>query len=254
MNSKTLSNINRFGKIGKVIMTVLLIVAIIATLLTGVATIYVSTLPKDAVKVTVTNHAEFKINEANFSSVWNYLVKSFSYSTDKDPSDALKNDSNKKVLPEENTELNAELNFFNRSYSSATVRSEGKEKIIDAASSPSEYTSSNLVMLLTFATLFAASAAVAILMLQKLFKVLSACESPFCEDFVSKLRAFGYSLLPVALFSSVGDSLAVRFLSAGKGACVSIQWGVLIAFAVAMFLVTVFRYGVRLQKESDETL
>lgn len=252
MNAKTLSNINRFGKVGKIVMTILLIAAIIVTLLIGAAAIYVSTLPKDAVNVTVTNNAEFKINENSFSSIWGMLAKNFSYATDKDPSDILKNGGNT-ILPPENTEINTELNFFNQSYSSAKIHSEGNEKIIDAKSSPAEYHSSDLVTLLIFATLFAASVVVALLMLQKLFKVLSVCESPFCTDFVSKLRIFGYSLLPVALFASIEETLAVRFLSAGE-AGISIQWGILIAFAVTMCLVTVFRYGVQLQKESDETL
>lgn len=91
-------------------------------------------------------------------------------------------------------------------------------------------------------------------MLQKLFKALSVCESPFCNDFVAKLRTFGYSLLPVALFSSIGNTLAVRFLSGRGNAGISIQWGILVAFVVTLCLVTVFRYGVQLQKESDETL
>jgi len=44
------------------------------------------------------------------------------------------------------------------------------------------------------------------------------------------------------------------FFTAGKSTNVSIQWGILIAFVVTMALVAVFRYGVCLQKESDETL
>lgn len=254
MNAKTLSKVNRFGKVGKIAMTILLIAAIIVTLLNGVAAIYSASLPRDAVKVTVTNHAEFKINENSFSSVWDMLTKSFSYATDKDPSAMIKDDSDGKILPPENEELNTELNFFNQSYSSATIRSEGSKKIIDAESSPAEYCSSDLVALFIFAALVTASVAAALLMLQKLFKVLSVCESPFCTDFVSKLRMFGYSLLPVTVFASIGETLAVRFLSAGRNAGVSIQWGILVAFAVTMCLVAVFRYGVKLQKESDETL
>lgn len=254
MNTKTLSQIHRFGKVGKIVMTLLLVAAIIATLLCGAAAIYVATLPEDAVKVSVTNHAQFKINESCFSSVWNFLAKSAAYSSDQSPADALKDDADSHLLPEENTKLDVQLDFFRQSYSSATVRSENGGKIIDAESSPSEYCSRDFIVLLVFAALLCASLAAALLLLQRLFKVLSVCESPFCADFVSKLRAFGYSLLPVALISSVGETLAVRFLTAGKGACVSVQWGVLVAFAVAMFLVTVFRYGAKLQKESDETL
>lgn len=254
MNAKTLSKVNRFGNIGKIVMTILLIAAIIATLLCGISTIYAATLPKDAVKVTVTNHAEFKINDNSFSSVWSMLSSGFAYAGKTDASILKTDNNNSKVTPPENTELNTELNFFNQSYSSAAIRSEGSEKIIDAQSSPAEYRSSDLVTVLLFATLFAASVAVLLLTLQKLFKVLSVCESPFCADFVSKLRIFGYFLLPVAVFASIGETFAIRFLSAGKNTGVSIQWGLLITFAVTMCLVTVFRYGVQLQKESDETL
>lgn len=253
MNPKTLANFNRFGKVGKIVMTILLVAAILATLLLGGATIYTATFPKDAVTVTVTNQAQFKIDESSFPSVWGMLADNSAYGTDQNPSSMLE-DGDRKVLPPENTELNTALHFFHQSYSSATIHSKGNEKLVDATSAPAEYRSSDLVTLLLFATLFSASAAVALLMLQKLFKVLSVSPSPFCANFVSKLRTFGYSLLPVAVFASVGETLAIRFLSAGKSAGISIQWGVLITFAVTMCLVTVFRYGVQLQIESDETL
>lgn len=254
MNPKTISKVNRFGKIGKIIMTVLTVAAILVTVLSCGTAIYASTLPKDAVTISVTNQAEFKIKKNVFSTVWSMLTKNASYTTDKDPSDMLKDGNNESVLPAENTQIDTNLNFFNQSYSSATIRSDGNEKIIDAKSSPSEYRSSDLVTLIVFIALLAASASVALFMLQKLFKVLSVCESPFCSDFVSKLRAFGYTLLPVALFASIGETLAVRFLTAGNTSGISIQWGILLAFAVTMCLVTVFRYGVLLQKEWDETL
>lgn len=254
MNDKTITKVNRFGHVGKIVMTILLIAAILATLLSAAAAIYAATFPKDSVQVTVTNHAEFKISENSFPSVWRMLTNRYAYAADSDSSAAVQDDSGKEMRPPEDMELDTELHFFNQSYSSAEIHSVGNEKIIGATSSPVEYHCSDLVTLLVFFTLFAASAAAALLMLQKLFRVLSVCASPFCTDFVAKLRAFGYSLLPIAVFASIGETLAIRFLSAGKHTGVAVQWGVLIAFAVTMCLVVVFRYGVQLQKESDETL
>jgi len=118
---------------------------------------------------------------------------------------------------------------------------------------PAEYNAKKLVAVFVLAELFAASAAGALWMLRGLFAVLTRCDSPFCGDVVARLRSFGFSLLPVAVFASASDTLTGRFLSAGKGG-VSIQWGILLAFVVTMALVAVFRYGVQLQKESDETL
>lgn len=253
MNEKTILNINRFGKVGKIVMTVLLIAAIVFTILMCISAIYASSLPKDTLKVNVTSNAEFEIKESSFAAVWSMLTKSASYADDKDPSSMLK-DNNSKIIPSENTEIKTDLNFFNQSYSSAKITSEGSKKIIEAKSSPSEYRSSDLITLLILAALFSASMSVALFMLRNLFKEISVCESPFSNNFVSKLRSFGYSLLPVAIFATIGETFAVRFLFAGRNSYISVQWGILVAFAITMCLVALFRYGVQLQKESDETL
>lgn len=253
MNSKTLSNFHKFGKVGKIAMTVLMVIAILAAAASCVATIFVATLPKDALTVRVTNHAEFRINEKNFDFLWYILADSFSYAGDTSPEEIL-SDKGDIITPPENQDFNTELSFFDQSYASAKIYSDGNTKVMEATSSPTEYCSTDLVSVLIVLTLVVASAAAALFMLKRLFAVLAKCESPFCEELVKKMRAFGFSLLPVALFATIGETLSTAFLSAGRDTGISIQWGVLIAFAVTMCLVTVFKYGVQLQKESDETL
>ena len=125
---------------------------------------------------------------------------------------------------------------------------------MEADTSPEEYNVKDLVTVFIFLTLFSASATAALWMLRRLFAVLTRCESPFCCEVVNRMRGFGFSLLPVAVFASIGVTMLGSFLTAGKSTNVSIQWGVLIAFVVTMALVAVFKYGVQLQKESDETL
>ena len=249
MNSETISKFHRFGKVGKIVITVLMVIAIFGTLASCVATIFVTTLPKDALKVRVTNHAEFRINNEKLDFIWSNIRKNFTYSGEN-----ILSDENSKITPPENQEFEAELEFFDQSYSSAKIHSEGNTKVIEAKSSTFEYRSSDLVVVLIFLTLFVASVVAALFMLKRLFVVLTSCESPFCEELVKKMKAFAVSLLPVALFASIGETLSTTFLSGGRDTRISIQWGVLIAFAVIMCLVTVFKYGVQLQKESDETL
>lgn len=253
MNSKTLANFHRFGKLGKIVMTVLTVLAILETAVSLTATIYVSALPKDALTVRVTDHAEFRINEKNFPSLFGFLVNNFSYAGDTSP-EKLLNQEDSTVVPPEDQEFQADLSFFDQSYASAKIHSDGDTKVIEAESAPAEYRSTNLVAVLVFLTLLVASAAAALFLLRRLFAVLAKCESPFCEELVKKLKAFGFSLLPVALFDTIGGTLSNTFLSSGKDSSIQLQWGVLIAFVVTMCLVTVFRYGVQLQKESDETL
>ena len=140
MNSKTLSNFHKFGKVGKITMTVLMVIAILAAAASCVATIYVSTLPKDALTVRVTNHAEFRINEKNFDSLWDILADGFSYAGDASP-EAMLSGGNDKIIPPEDQDFNTELSFFNQSFSSAKIHSEGNTKVIEATSSPAEYSS-----------------------------------------------------------------------------------------------------------------
>ena len=76
-------------------MTVLMVIAILAAAASCVATIFVSTLPKNALTVRVTNHAEFRINEKNFDSLWDILADGFSCAGDVSPEAMLSGGNNK---------------------------------------------------------------------------------------------------------------------------------------------------------------
>lgn len=253
MNSKTLANFHRFGKVCRIGTVILLALALLVTVISLTAAIYVSALPKDALTVRVTDHAEFRINEKSFTSLWGILADDFSYAGEASPKEMLRSDGST-VLPPENQDIQTSLSFFNQSYSSAKIHSDGNTKVIEADSAPAEYRSTNLVFVMVSLTLLTASIAAALFMLKRLFDVLAKSDTPFCDELVKRMKAFGVALLPAALFSTIGETLSTAFLSAGRENALQIQWGVLIAFAVTMCLVTVFRYGVQLQKESDETL
>ena len=246
MNSNTITKFHLFGKVGKIVMTVLSVIAALITVSCCIATAFTATLPEDALTVRVVEHAEFRFNKASFDTLWSILGGSFTYSG--------KEDSEKKAIPPENQEFQAELKIFNQSYASAEMHSDESAKVMEADTSPEEYNIKDLVTVFIFLTVFSASATAALWMLRRLFAVLTKCESPFCCEVVNRMRSFGFSLLPVAVFASIGETMLESFLTAGKSTNVSIQWGVLIAFVVTMALVAVFKYGVQLQKESDETL
>lgn len=253
MDSKTLTKFHRFGAVGRIIMTVLLAVAVAVTVLCLAATVYLVTLPKNAMTVQVTDQAEFRIQEKNFDSLWGFLANKFAYEGSEDAKKILGN-GKEALTPSEGQEIQTELSFLNQSYASARITSEGDVKVIKAQSAPDSYRGTDLTAIMFFYTLLAASTTVAVYILRRLFGILAVCETPFCNELVKRLKEFGVALLPAALFASVAETLSRAFLTAGKESGIQIQWGVLVAFAVTMCLVTVFRYGVLLQKESDETL
>ena len=253
MNSKTLTKVHKFGKIGNIVAIVLIAALLIMAVLTVVGAVYVASLPKDAVTAAVTNSAELRINSDRFDTIWNIINDSVGFATNQDLGEIMENGVLTANLPE-NQELQIDLDVFGTEYSQAVIKTENGSKIINAKTVPNEYRSGDLVPVIVSYTLMLLSAAAALVMLKKLFKVLSVCESPFSTELVKNMKCFGFSLIPIAVFSSIAETLSQGFLSAGENEGVYIQWGVILAFAVTMCLVTVFKYGVQLQQESDETL
>ncbi len=252
MKTDTIKKAHRFGKLGSIITMILAIVTAIMTVAAVIATVFTASLPEDAVVVSMKNNAEISINAEKFDTFWNMLADGFSYSSSDDPSGMLSD--GEKINPPEDQEMRMNISFFNNDFSSAVIRTQDGRKVIDAVTDASVYRSGDLVVVLAFIAVFLVSVVVSLWILRGLFKVIQKCETPFSEALVKKMKLFSFSLLPVAVCASIAETLSASFMSAGRDAGICIQWGVIIAFAVAMCLVTVFNYGVRLQRESDETL
>ncbi|MGM9640075.1 MAG: hypothetical protein ACI3V3_01760 [Faecousia sp.] len=252
MSQTTLKKVTKFGKIGSILVTVLLAAVLFVTAAVSAAAIYLSTLPKDGVVVSMESSAKIRVNGDHFADLWDAMIDGVSYSTDEDPSALLSGHGD--MMPPEEQEMWVDLSFFNQNFSSATVHSQGNQKIIDATTDASVYKLGDGVWVLIWGVVFLVSVALSLWMLRALFKAIAGCGSPFSEAVVRKMRSFSFSLLPVALLGTVGDTCAASFLSAGRDTDLRIQWGILAAFVVTACLVTVFKYGVQLQRESDETL
>lgn len=252
MQNKIIQKMKKFGKIGNVIVTILLIAVLVGTVAVSAGTIYLSSLPKDSVLVTMTNNARIQVNREYFLTLWNLMTDNVTYAADKDLSGMLSGDT--KITPPEDRVMQVGLAFFRNNFSSAIIHTEGNEKVIDAATEASVYKLGDAIKMLICGIIFLLSVIVSLWMLKSLFKAISKCDSPFSETVVRKMRGFGFSLIPVAVFSSAAETVASVFLSAGRNSRICVQWGVVAAFLVTTCLVTFFRYGVQLQRESDETL
>ena len=224
MNANTLKRVHQFGKVGKIILTVLLVLNILATVAAGAAAAVMAALPRDTVLVSVTGQAVYQSSGKFAEDLWQVLTKG---------------------RFEDVTMTNG--------YASAAMRMEDDRMVIETSTEPMTYSSRDVVRILLFAALASAATAVMLWLLRRMFKVIEGCGSVFCEELVKKMKAFGWSLLPVALLTSAAETVTRQFMATSYTG-VYIQWGVLIAFAVTMCLTVVFHYGVQLQRESDETL
>ena len=225
MNANTLKRVHQFGKVGKIILTVLLVLNILATAAAGATSAVMAALPRDTVSVSVTSQAVYQSSGRFAEELWQVLIGGRQF----------------------------EAVAVTNGYISADMHMQDDQMMIETTTAPMTYSCGDVVRILLFAALASAATAVMLWLLRRLFKTIEGCESVFCEELVKRMKAFGWSLLPLAVLASVAETVARRFMAAGVTA-VYIQWGLLIAFAVTMCLAVVFRYGVKLQRESDETL
>ncbi len=232
MNANTLKRVHQFGKVGKIVLTVLLVLNILATAAAGLAAAALGGVSRETVSVSVTSQATYQGRGRFMQSMWQTLTGSWAAEEQQDQ---------------------AAVTLFGSLYTSAAMRREGEQIVIETVSAPNTYTCADAARLLVFTALASAASVAALWLLRKLFKVIEGCQSVFCEELVKKMKAFGWSLLPVAVLASAAETVARRFMATGVTG-IYIQWGLLIAFAVTMCLTVVFHYGVQLQRESDETL
>ena len=232
MNANTLKRVHRFGKVGKIVLTVLLVLNILATAAAGLAAAALGGVSRETASVSVTSQATYQGRGRFMQSMWQTLTGSWAAEEQQDQ---------------------AAVTLFGSLYTSAAMRREGEQIVIETVSAPNTYTCADAARLLVFTALASAASVAALWLLRKLFKVIEGCQSVFCEELVKKMKAFGWSLLPVTVLASAAETVARRFMATGVTG-VYIQWGLLIAFAVTMCLTVVFHYGVQLQRESDETL
>ena len=98
------------------------------------------------------------------------------------------------------------------------------------------------------------TATISLFILLSLMKSIKKCETPFSLGIIKKMKVFAISLLPIAVASTVSNSLGATFVSSNDNLCIIVNWGMLVAAIVLFVLVRIFEYGVKLQTESDETL
>ena len=93
------------------------------------------------------------------------------------------------------------------------------------------------------------------IMLGKLMKELSVSDTPFTDGVVKRMTGFAISLIPYAVLKPAASGIARSLITAGQfdvnfGADLSTAFAAL----VIILLIMIFKYGVVIQRESDETL
>ena len=252
MQNEIKKKVNVFGKIGKIIATVLLVIVLIVGVAAAAGGVYLSTLPDDAISIAVSGKAKIHLDESLFGTLVGSIIDELSFESSQMPD--LSDEAGIGGIIPEDTEIKIGLSINGADYTSAVVRYEGAIKNIEAQTDDFVYEIANIIKVIICGVVYVAAVALALFMLRRLFKEFESCETPFTDSVVKKLYHFGFSLIPVILVATVAESMARTLLMPSEGINLYLDGGTILAFVITICLCTLFKYGVKLQQESDETL
>ena len=217
MKDQTIRNINDLGKVSRIIIIIFKIFAIVGIVCSLLAGIIAAVIPGDSVSMN-------GIAKANI--IIDY---------DKLPEKLVSVDESSASIHPFGTDLSV-------SFKEGEKTDEGTVYNMDAEAKNIEYGDIKplAVLGLFVMAVFCTLVLIALIFGQKLAKALSVCDSPFEENVIKAMMNFGKALIPMAVFfvllyglSGVGTALAVL---------------------VVILFIQIFKYGAKLQQESDETV
>lgn len=213
---KNVKKVNDLGRISRILLNISQVITIVGLVIAIALGCYFLTLSNDTVHV----NAELKGKISVSESVPENMIK----------------------VDESDFHIGKERELFK--YAAKEIKNDDGSRDYDISALLKDLTGKDLkyvawgIVLLTVVTL--AILLVIIVFAKRLAKALEKCESPFEENVISKMKAFGFSLIPWAAFKliigNIGGLTTVMFV-----------------LAMLMFI-AIFNYGAKLQKESDETL
>lgn len=223
MKNDNIKKINGLGKAMRIILNIakaLMIVVSVCVLIAGIA--IVGFLPSDVIKSKGSFVWQAVEDDTNLPSIFGGSV----------------------IEMEEGSGSIDILGFTAEYENEKTSTDDGDVTIYDTTGS---FTLSDArVLKILLAVLFGAIELICITFIIALFfgarlaKALEKCESPFEDNVLRAMKAFGFSLIPWAFFN----------FSSGNASGLA----VVIIVLVVMLFAYIFNYGAQLQKESDETL
>ena len=137
--------------------------------------------------------------------------------------------------------------------SEISVKEENGGLIINAKTNDITISMKKIIVALISAFIFLGAVTVSLYMVKALMKSLKNCETPFAEEVIKNMTRFASSLVCVVVLNIIFSGFWST-LTSGLSYKPSINLGSILLVAVIYILITVFKYGAKLQHESDETL
>ena len=233
MYNKPIKKINRIGKIGHIVITVILLLSIVYTVLLSAEAVVVNTNAENAFSVSTLGNKTFVNLNCGF------LEKTFVYRTNSGLN------QNLIYLPYSQDPIEISTNASNdSSYISVSA---------DISSIYSQVKKSYNMFIIT-GIITSITSIIALIALKALLKYISRCKTPFDNTVVKKLRLCAFAFIPAAIATSVTNSYISTVQNPSNEFVLYINKVLFAAIIMIFVLAYILKYGILLQKESDETL
>lgn len=230
MKEEAILKINKMGRAAAIVSKIAYVFAIMAFIIFMAGTIALFCLPKSLLSCELSSNADVSIDISG--------LKNGTMEWSKEQQEELQNGMEHAISDNEITSYAIDSHVL-------TIQSS-----IDRIT----ITLPELIYTFLFCILEIGLALLNIIFVHRLAKAFTGCASPFEENVIAKMQHLAVSLIPWALLSESADRAFSHMMGRGDYNPFVLNLAPVCMVLIIFMLTYIFKYGARLQQESDETL
>ena len=236
MKNDVVTKVNKIGKAGVIITNigkVILWIGLVACLVAGVI---LKLMPDDLVVMHMKGVAAIEVNmPAAFATDGSYVVK--------DGDIALMGGN-----------VNSSLEVNGQEYGLVGLTQTENGFVMEAETGSYTLKFGNIASVVFLGGVACAAILIMMHFVGKLCILFRDCETPFTEEIVQALKKLAISIIPMAFFSNLAESVSNSIMSGNVKIVIGVDLTTVLLVLLVFMLSAIFSYGTMLQQESDETL
>ena len=236
MKNSSIKQINTAGLIGYIFSIILIIIVIAGMVAVGIGIVGALAISNNDINVKVATNI-------SVNSTGNFLEKLSSFISIGGIEDL-------NVLTEDAKD---DIKLNDSDLSELNIKEENGGLIINAKTNEITISMKRIIVALIATFIFLIAVTVSLFMVKALMKALKNSETPFSAEVIKKMTNFANSLVCVVILKTLLSGFW-SILSTGLKFEISVDLGSILLVAFIYVLITVFKYGAKLQQESDETI
>lgn len=230
MKNEVIGKVNKIGRIGQILVKVGTVISVLALVVCVIGCIAFWAMPQEAFSITQTHNADINVGSMNSTL------------------------SATMIMINEDESMEGSLELDGIPYEITDMRQEEGGLTVKAQSGTYTFSLHNMAWTMLLLAVYIISGLAALRFTGSLCKKFRYCETPFTEEIVENLQKLAWSLVPLAVFSSVSESVIDGLFTGNMDIMLGIDMVVVVLIILIFLLSAIFKYGTMLQQESDETL